>query len=74
MLGSQINAHFLYNTLDSIHWISRIHKVDKISEMIFGLSKYLRINLSEGKDLVSVREIDELLENYLLIQKNEIRG
>jgi two-component system sensor histidine kinase YesM len=69
MLASQINAHFIYNTLDSIHWISRIHKVDEISTMIFGLSKYLRTSLSDGRDLVSVREVVELLESYLSIQK-----
>ncbi|MDD9268165.1 sensor histidine kinase [Paenibacillus sp. GCM10023248] len=69
MMASQINAHFLYNTLDSIHWISRIHKVDEISTMIFGLSKYLRISLSEGADFVTVRESAELLESYLSIQK-----
>jgi two-component system sensor histidine kinase YesM len=69
MMASQINAHFLYNTLDSIHWISRIYKVDEISTMIFGLSKYLRISLSEGKDFVTVKESAELLESYLSIQK-----
>lgn len=69
MMASQINAHFLYNTLDSIHWISRIYKVDEISTMIFGLSKYLRISLSEGKDFVTVQESYELLESYLSIQK-----
>lgn len=69
MMASQINAHFLYNTLDSIHWISRIYKVDEISTMIFGLSKYLRISLSEGKDFVTVQESAELLESYLAIQK-----
>jgi two-component system sensor histidine kinase YesM len=69
MMASQINAHFLYNTLDSIHWISRIYKVDEISTMIFGLSKYLRISLSEGKDFVTVQESTELLESYLSIQK-----
>ncbi|MFC5452852.1 cache domain-containing sensor histidine kinase [Paenibacillus aestuarii] len=69
MMASQINAHFLYNTLDSIHWIARIHKVDEISTMIFGLSKYLRISLSEGNDFVTIRESAELLESYLAIQK-----
>jgi len=69
MMSSQINAHFLYNTLDSIHWISRLHKVDEISAMIFGLSKYLRISLSEGRDFVTVKEVAELLDSYLLIQK-----
>ncbi|MBD2871944.1 cache domain-containing sensor histidine kinase [Paenibacillus arenilitoris] len=69
MLASQINAHFIYNTLDSIHWISRIYKVDDISTMIFGLSNYLRISLSEGRDTVTVREAALLVESYLSVQK-----
>ncbi|WP_028612256.1 cache domain-containing sensor histidine kinase [Paenibacillus harenae] len=69
MLASQINAHFIYNTLDSIHWISRIYKVDDISTMIFGLSNYLRISLSDGRDMVSVREAVSLVESYLSVQK-----
>ncbi|WP_308635833.1 sensor histidine kinase [Paenibacillus silvisoli] len=73
MLGSQINAHFLYNTLDSIHWIARIHKVDDISTMIFGLSKYLRISLNEGRDEVSVSEVVQLLDSYIMIQKVRYR-
>ncbi|MFD2611184.1 sensor histidine kinase [Paenibacillus gansuensis] len=68
MLGSQINAHFLYNTLDSVHWIARIRKVDEISTMVFGLSRYLRLSLNEGRDEVSLSEIKELLESYLSIQ------
>ena len=69
MLGSQINAHFLYNTLDSVHWIARIHKVDDISTMIFGLSKYLRLSLSEGRDEVTSVEIVHLIDSYIMIQK-----
>ena len=69
MLGSQINAHFLYNTLDSVHWIARIHKVDDISTMIFGLSKYLRLSLSEGRDEVYVSEVVHLIDSYIMIQK-----
>lgn len=69
MLASQINAHFIYNTLDSIHWISRIYKVHDISTMIFGLSNYLRISLSDGRDMVTVREAVSLVESYLSVQK-----
>ncbi|WP_199613984.1 sensor histidine kinase [Paenibacillus alkalitolerans] len=69
MLASQINAHFIYNTLDSIHWISRIYKIDAISTMIFGLSKYLRLSLSDGREFVTVSEAVELVESYLSIQK-----
>ncbi|AZN42463.1 sensor histidine kinase [Paenibacillus albus] len=68
ILGSQINAHFLYNTLDSIHWLARIHKVNDISTMIFGLSKYFRLSLSEGRDEVNVSQIVQLLDSYMTIQ------
>ncbi|SFJ42539.1 Histidine kinase-, DNA gyrase B-, and HSP90-like ATPase [Paenibacillus sp. UNC496MF] len=73
MLGSQINAHFLYNTLDSVHWIARIHKVDDISTMVFGLSKYLRLSLSEGMDEVHIGQIVQLIDSYILIQKIRYR-
>lgn len=69
MLASQINAHFIYNTLDSIHWISRMYKIDAISTMIFGLSRYLRLSLSDGREYVTVEEAAELVESYLSIQK-----
>ncbi|MBW7452748.1 cache domain-containing sensor histidine kinase [Paenibacillus sepulcri] len=69
MLGSQINAHFLYNTLDSVHWIARINKVDDISTMVFGLSRYLRLSLSEGRDEVYVSEVVQLIDSYIMIQK-----
>ncbi|MBM7568494.1 cache domain-containing sensor histidine kinase [Paenibacillus sacheonensis] len=73
MLGSQINAHFLYNTLDSVHWIARINKVDDISTMVFGLSKYLRLSLSEGRDEVNVDQIVQLIDSYIMIQKVRYR-
>ncbi|UQZ84653.1 Sensor histidine kinase YpdA [Paenibacillus konkukensis] len=69
MMVSQINAHFLYNTLDSIHWIARVYKADEISSMIFHLSKYLRLSLNEGRDIATVREVIELVESYISIQK-----
>lgn len=74
ILGSQINAHFLYNTLDSIHWLARIHKVNDISTMIFGLSNYFRHSLSEGRDEVYINEIVQLLDSYLTIQKARYRN
>ncbi|XEC95578.1 sensor histidine kinase [Paenibacillus tarimensis] len=74
MMGSQINAHFLYNTLNSVHWIARIHKVEEISTMVFGLSKYLRLSLNEGRDEVTVREVMELIDSYLSIQKVRYQG
>jgi len=69
MFASQLNAHFLYNTLDSIRWIAKIYKVEEIDTMIFSLSQYFRASLSEGREFVKVSEIMALIDNYFEIQK-----
>ncbi len=69
MMQSQINAHFLYNTLDVIHWIARVNKVEDICTITFALSKYFRISLSEGKDLISIKEAVELITSYINIHR-----
>jgi two-component system, sensor histidine kinase YesM len=69
MMQSQINAHFLYNTLDVIHWIARINKVEDICALTFALSKYFRISLSEGKDVITLKDALELITNYMAIHK-----
>ena len=48
-LQSQVNPHFLYNTLDNIHWMSEMHHEPEISRMISSLSKLFRLALSTGK-------------------------
>lgn len=68
-LQSQINPHFLYNTLDSINWMARMNRVDKVSEMIDSLTIFFRISLSKGKSYISVREELTHVEKYIAIQK-----
>src|SRR5690606_3881181 len=46
-LQSQINPHFLYNTLDSIYWTAKNYEADEISEMVLNLSKFFRLSLSK---------------------------
>jgi two-component system sensor histidine kinase YesM len=65
MMGYQINAHFLYNTLDTIHWIASMNKVPRISSLVASLVSYFRITLSEGKDIITVKKVIELAGNYL---------
>jgi two-component system sensor histidine kinase YesM len=67
MMGYQINAHFLYNTLDTIHWIASMNKVPKITSLVSSLVSYFRITLSEGKDMITIKKVIELAENYLNI-------
>lgn len=48
-LQSQINPHFLYNTLESITWMVEANKNEEAVFMISELAKLLRISLSKGK-------------------------
>lgn len=68
-LQSQINPHFLYNTLDSIGWMARLNKIDKVEEMLDSLSTYFRISISRGSDFISLREELTHVQKYLSIQK-----
>lgn len=68
-LQSQINPHFLYNTLDTIVWIAEESGSEKIKEITVALANYFRIVLSSGKDIISVRDEIEHVRNYLVIQK-----
>lgn len=68
-LQNQINPHFLYNTLDSIVWLSENKKNDDVEKMVIALSKFFRISISNETSLISVGEEIEHVKNYLLIQQ-----
>lgn len=68
-LQSQINPHFLYNTLDSIVWIAEDAGNEKIKEITMALANYFRIVLSSGKDIISVHDEVQHVISYLVIQK-----
>lgn len=68
LLHAQIKPHFLYNTLDLIHWRALDYNAQEISMMAHQLSKLFRIGLSNDKWYVTVR--DELVhaQCYMMIQ------
>ena len=68
-LQSQINPHFLYNTLDSIVWMAENGKSDDVIIMVTSLAKLFRISISKGKNIITVKEELEHAKNYLIIQK-----
>lgn len=68
-LQAQIKPHFLYNTLDSIAWLSRRHENQKVVEMVMALTDFFRIALSRGADIISVKEEVAHVQSYLKIQK-----
>ncbi len=69
MLISQINPHVLYNTLDTIYMLARINKEETTMRMIQALSKYLRLSLNKGSDIVSVDDELENVKSYMEIQQ-----
>lgn len=67
-LQAQIQPHFLYNTLECIHWQALAGGNEEISTMVKALAQYYRICLSEGKDIIPLKMELEHIRNYLIIQ------
>ena len=68
-LESQINPHFLYNTLDTIYWKAQLSGSEEISLMAESLGKMLRATLSSHKSLIPLREELSLIRSYITIQE-----
>ena len=74
MLQSQINPHFIYNTLNSIKWMATIQGADGISEMTTALAKLLK-SISKGTSLlVPIQEEFALIQDYFTIQSYRYGG
>lgn len=67
-LQSQIKPHFLYNTLECIHWQALADGNKQVSRMVKALANYYRLCLSRGKDIISLSQELASIENYLIIQ------
>lgn len=68
-LQSQINPHFLYNTLDSIVWMITGERYDDAVFMITQLASLFRISLSKGKTVIKIEDEIKHARNYMNIQK-----
>lgn len=67
-LQSQINPHFLYNTLESITWMVEGERNDEAVFMISQLAKLLRISLSRGSTIIPVKDELQHAQSYMNIQ------
>lgn len=68
MLASQINPHFLYNTLETIRMQARVKQQPEIEELAKMLAKIMRRNIQVGDTLQTVKSELQLVEYYLKIQ------
>ncbi len=73
-LQSQINPHFLYNTLDSIVWMIESERYEEAVEMITALANLFRISLSQGKTIITIKEEFQHAQNYSNIQKMRFKN
>ena len=73
-LQSQINPHFLYNTLDIIVWMIENEEKEKAVQMVTALGRFFRISLSRGRSIIPVKDELEHVRNYLMIQQNRFKN
>ena len=68
-LQSQINPHFLYNTLELINWMASKQMNREIKSVIHAMARFYRLSLSQGRDIITIGQEIELLQNYVVIQQ-----
>jgi sensor histidine kinase YesM len=73
-LHAQIKPHFLYNTLDTIHWLAHQRGANEITEVVDSLSTLFRIGLSKGKEIIPLHQEIEHVRSYLKIQKTRYQS
>ncbi len=74
ILQSQINPHFLYNTLNSIKWMATIQGVSGIAEMTTALARLLKRVAKGTSAMITLQEELDLVKDYFLIQKYRYGG
>ncbi len=68
-LHSQINPHFLYNTLDTIVWMAEFGDSESVIAVTKSLAGFFRISLSRGEEMITLEQEMEHVRQYLFIQK-----
>ena len=69
VLQAQINPHFLYNTLDSVIWMTESGQQKEAIQMVTSLARLFRISLSKGRSIIPLTDELEHARHYLNIQQ-----
>ena len=69
VLQSQINPHFLYNTLDSVIWMVEAEQRAEAIQMVTSLARFFRISLSKGKSVIPLSDELDHARHYMNIQQ-----
>lgn len=73
-LQSQINPHFLYNTLDMVSWMAVRKEMDNIQQVMQALSKFYKLTLSGGQDIITLDQELQLCAAFMSIQQMRWTG
>lgn len=68
-LQSQINPHFLFNTLESINWMAQLNKVPEISRIVTDLSDLMEASIGRDDRLITVEEEFKYSDKYISLLK-----
>ena len=68
-LQAQINPHFLYNSLSAISRLSEFGNNQDINRMVMALTKFYRMTLNKGKDIINIRDEIEQIKAYIEVYK-----
>lgn len=74
VLQSQINPHFLYNTLDSVIWMVETGQQADAIQMVTSLARLFRISLSKGKSVIPLSDELEHARHYMNIQQMRFKN
>lgn len=66
-LQAQIKPHFLYNTLETITWMARMQQPDKVEQTVFSLTRFYRLCLSRGCEVLPLEKELEIVRHYFAI-------
>lgn len=73
-LESQMDEHFLYNTLNTVYLKALEQGADETARMLVLLSRYFRLSLAKGHDKAPLGDVVQLIEDYLAIQQIRFGG
>ena len=66
-LQAQIKPHFLYNTLEAIAWMARLNQPEKVESTVYSLTRFYRLCLSRGADVLTLDKELEIVRHYFAI-------
>jgi len=71
-LQSQMNPHFLFNTLESVNWMAQMNNVPEISDTVSNLSSLIEANIGRDSRLITLSEEIAYIDQYIAIVKRRL--